>query len=89
MKSDYRKIYEEFARNIQKPKNQKFPNGSRIMIIDKLSYSMSHFPSGVLATVESACDTGQGIKYSLNVDGYGSNSWYHEDQIKTAPDGAA
>lgn len=57
------------------PKGQKFPNGSRVRIADDLGDGMSHFTSGVNATVVHTyahAYGGRDVKsYCLNVDGEG------------------
>ncbi|MFM6946071.1 MAG: hypothetical protein ACKOWW_02945 [Flavobacteriales bacterium] len=67
------------------PKGQKFPCGSRVRIADDLGPSMSHFESGVEATVEyvyaHAYGGGDVKSYSLNIDGRGSVAWYYEHQL--------
>lgn len=67
------------------PKNQKFPNGSRVRIADNLGPYMSHFKSGVNATVVHTyahAYGGSDVKsYCLDVDGYGEVSWYEEHQL--------
>lgn len=66
------------------PAGQKFPFGTRVRI-GRLSATMSHFPSLVNATVEYTYAHAYGgddvTSYSLNVDGQGSTSWYHENQL--------
>lgn len=68
------------------PKGQKFHIGARVKIADDLGSSMSHFPSGKLATVEytyAHAYGGEDVKsYSLIVDGIGSVAWYHEAQLE-------
>lgn len=73
------------VKNTPEPKKQKFPRGSRVMIAKNLGPSMSHFPSGIEATVNHTyahAYGGEDVKsYCLNVDGVGSVSWYDEDQL--------
>jgi len=71
--------------NRPEPRGQKFPVGSRVRIADDLGSSMSHFQSGVNATV---CYTyahaygGDDVKsYCLDIDDYGKVSWYEEWQL--------
>ena len=67
------------------PDGQKFPRGSRVRIADDLGVSMSHFKSGVDATVEyvhAHAYGGSDVKsYSLNIDDCGSVAWYYESQL--------
>ena len=78
----------EAMKNKPEPDGQKFPIGCRVRIADDLGPEMSHFFSGVNATVEYTCahafDNGSPnahMKYSLNIAGVGSVSWYREDQL--------
>ena len=68
------------------PKGQKYPPGTRVRIAEDLGSSMSHFPSGKLATIEytyAHAYGGDDVKcYSLNVDGLGSIAWYYEHQLE-------
>lgn len=67
------------------PTGQKFPNGSRVRIVDDLGSGMSHFQSGVNATVVytyAHAYGGNDVKsYCLDIDDYGQVSWYHEWQL--------
>ena len=67
------------------PKGQKFPNGSRVRIADDLGDGMSHFQSGVNATVlhtYAHAYGGNDVKsYALDIDGYGHTAWYYEHQL--------
>lgn len=70
------------------PKGQKFPVGARVKIADDLGPSMSHFPSGKMATVlytYAHAYWGDDVtSYCLDVDGVGSVAWYHELQLEHA-----
>ena len=76
----------ENVKNKPMPKGQKFPPGTRVRIADDLGRSMSHFPKGKLATIKyvyAHAYGGSDIKsYSLDIDGLGFHSWYHEGQLK-------
>jgi len=67
------------------PKGQKFPPGTRVHIAEDLGPWMSHFESGVDATVEYTYAHAYGgdniNSYSLDVDGHGSIAWYYENQL--------
>ena len=67
------------------PFGQVFKNGSRVKIDSDLGIAMSHFPSGIMATVlytHAHAYGGDNVKsYCLGVDGYGQVSWYHEHQL--------
>lgn len=75
------------TRETPPPADQKFPPGTRVRIADNLGPSMSHFPSGKNATVEYTYAHAYGAggnharRYSLNIDGVGSVSWYSEHQL--------
>jgi hypothetical protein len=81
---DYRAGLKKVA-TTPEPDGQKFPCGSRVRIVDDLGSAMSHFHSGVEATVEyvyAHAYGGSDVKsYSLNIDGRGSCAWYHEHQL--------
>lgn len=92
MSQSRREFAQEFhARGMDKvattpePKGQKFPCGSRVRIADDLGEGMSHFTGGVNATVQytyAHAYGGNDVKsYSLDIDGKGSVSWYHEHQL--------
>lgn len=81
-------IYSQGLNNVKnkpEPKGQKFPCGSRVRIADDLGHSMSHFTSGVEATVKyvyAHAYGGDDIKsYCLDIDGVGSSAWYEECQL--------
>ena len=81
-------MYDQGLENVKTTsdtKGQKFPSGSRVHIAEDLGSSMSHFTSGVNATVEytyAHAYGGDDVKsYSLNIDGQGSSSWYEEHQL--------
>jgi hypothetical protein len=81
-------IYQEGLNRVKtttQPIGQKFANGSRVRIADNLGSSMSHFESGVNATVKytyaHAFGGSDGKSYCLDVDGYGEVSWYGEWQL--------
>ena len=81
-------VYQDGLRKVKEtpePDGQKFPCGSRVRISDDLCGSMSHFKSGVDATVEyvyAHAYGGSNVKsYCLNVDDYGSVAWYYEHQL--------
>lgn len=83
-------IYEQGllrVKNTPEPKGQKFLIGTRVKISDYLGKSMSHFPSGKLATVlytYAHAYWGNDVKsYCLDVDGIGSVAWYDESQIES------
>ena len=67
------------------PEGQKFPIGTRVRIADDLGPTMSHFPSGVNATVQYVYAHAYGgsdvRSYCLNIDGRGSSAWYYERQL--------
>ena len=67
------------------PEGQKFRCKSRVRISDYLGESMSHFSSGVDATVDHTyahAFGGTDVKsYALDVDGKGFSAWYQEDQL--------
>ena len=67
------------------PEGQKFPKGARVRIADDLGPFMSHFQSGVDATVlytyAHAYGGGNVKDYCLDIDGGGSVAWYHENQL--------
>jgi hypothetical protein len=80
--------YEQCLREMKskpEPKGQKFKCGQRVRIADDLGEQMSHFESGVNATVEytyAHIYGGGDIKsYRLFVDGEGSVAWYYEHQL--------
>ena len=82
-------IYQQGLQRVKdtpEPKGQQFPNGSRVRIKDDLGPSMSHFESGVEATVENVyahAYGGSDVKsYRLNIDGRGSVAWYYEHQLE-------
>lgn len=89
-KAQVNAIYQQGLQRVKdtpEPEGQKFPCGSRVRIADDLGSSMSHFESGVEATVEyvyAHAYGGSNVKlYSLNIDGRGSVAWYHEHQLET------
>lgn len=67
------------------PKGQKFQPGTTVHIADDLGRSMSHFPSGYMATVlytHAHAYGGDDTKsYCLDVEGIGEVSWYYENQL--------
>ena len=67
------------------PEGQKYAPGTRVRIADDLGSCMSHFPSGVNATVKYTYAHAYGGKdvthYCLKVDGHGEISWYYEHQL--------
>lgn len=67
------------------PEGQKFKVGSRVRIADDLGESMSHFSSGVDATVDHTyahAYGGSDVKsYALDIDGKGFSAWYKENQL--------
>lgn len=73
------------VKNKTEPKGQKFPCGSRVRIADDLGPCMSHFTSGVEATVKyvyAHAYGGDNVKsYCLDIDGEGSSAWYEEWQL--------
>lgn len=84
VKEYYRQSMQRVA-STPAPKNQKFPNGSRVRIADDLVPYMSHFNSGVNATVVHTyahAFGGSNVEsYCLDIDGYGEVSWYEEHQL--------
>lgn len=75
----------ERVRSAPVPDNQKFAPGDRVRIVDDLGPAMTHFKSGVNATVEYTYAHAYGgdnvDSYSLIIDDYGSVAWYHECQL--------
>jgi len=73
------------------PEGQKFPRGTRVRIADDLGETMSHFPSGLNATVKYTSAHAFGSKhidsYCLDIDDYGEVSWYYEHQLTEITDG--
>lgn len=67
------------------PEGQKYPIGSRVRIADDLGPSMSHFTSGVGATVLYTYAHAYGgnnvDSYCLDIDGHGRVAWYYERQL--------
>ena len=65
----------------RKPKGQKFPCGSRVRVADDLGPTMSHFESGVEATVQyvyAHAYGGNDVKsYCLHIDGIGEKGPAH------------
>lgn len=89
MNAQAQAIYDAGMQRVEtksEPPNQKFPCGSRVRIVDDLGPHMSHFPSGVGATVKyvyAHAFGGVDVKsYCLDVDGEGEISWYKEDQLR-------
>lgn len=81
-------IYNQGLKNVKEkpiPKGQKFPPGTRVRICDDLGPCMSHFESGVNATVKytyaHAYGGGDVKSYCLDIDNYGETSWYNEWQL--------
>tara|TARA_Y100000310_G_scaffold214597_1_gene215488 strand:+ start:154 stop:447 length:294 start_codon:yes stop_codon:yes gene_type:complete len=86
--AEAKSVYEagmQRVRDTPEPEGQKFPCGSRVRIADDLGQSMSHFVSGVDATVVHTyahAFGGKDVKsYCLDVDGYGETAWYYEHQL--------
>lgn len=83
--NEYHNEVMERVRTTPEPKNQKFPCGSRVMIVDDLGPNMSYFTSGVGATVIYVYAHAYGgndvESYCLDVDGEGKVSWYYESQL--------
>jgi hypothetical protein len=86
--SQAKSVYEqglEKVKNTPAPKGQKFAVGSRVRVADDLGPHMSHFTSGVNATVQytyAHAYWGDDVKsYSLLIDGKGSSAWYEERQL--------
>lgn len=79
----------ERVRATPAPPEQKFAIGTRVHIAADLGPYMSHFPNDRLATVlytyKHAYQSGNAKDYCLDVDGIGSVSWYHEDQLTLVP----
>jgi hypothetical protein len=73
------------VKNNPEPAGQKFPCGSRVHIADDLGPHMSHFESGMDATVKYVYAHAYGgddvTSYCLDIDGVGEVSWYEEDQL--------
>lgn len=73
------------VRDTPAPKGQRYAAGTRVRISDDLGPRMSHFPSGMEATVEHTYAHAYGgddvLSYCLNVDGHGQVSWYYESQL--------
>jgi len=67
------------------PAGQKFPCGSRVRIADDLGRGMSHFESGLDATVAHTYAHAFGgdnvTSYCLDLDGHGTCSWYYEHEV--------
>ena len=67
------------------PDGQKYAVGTRVRIADDLGPCMSHFPSGMMATVMYTYAHAYGgtdvTSYCLDVDGHGEISWYYEYQL--------
>ena len=67
------------------PEGQLYAPGTRVRIADDLGSMMSHFPSGLDATVlytYAHAYGGDDVKsYCLDLDGRGSCSWYKEHQL--------
>ena len=78
------------AKNNPAPTGQKFAPGQRVHITDDLPRYMSHFRSGVNATVKytyAHAYGGDDVKsYCLDLDGHGECSWYEEDQLTPIDD---
>ena len=78
------------------PEGQKFRIGARVKIADDLGPTMSHFPSGCMATVRytyahaySSSHPNDLKSYCLNLDGcQGDHSWYYEHQLTEVPEDA-
>ena len=67
------------------PHGQKYAPGTRVRIADDLGPCMSHFPSGMMATVRYVYAHAYGgndvTSYCLDVDGHDEISWYEEHQL--------
>lgn len=85
MKSVYESGLER-VRSTPCPDGQKYKPGTRVRVADDLGSSMSHFCSGVDATVKyvyAHAYGGSDVKsYCLDVDGVGSVAWYYEHQLE-------
>jgi len=91
-----KKINEEAKYNVvnkPEPEGQKFPIGSRVKIADVLGSMMSHFPSGVEATVlytyahaYPSFDSSATNQYALEVDVCGFCAWFYEHQLTLIED---
>ena len=87
------KAYHESCKQAMKlkpqPKGQKFDCGSRVHISANLGRSMTHFMSDCDATVVYVYDHmygGGNVKsYCLDIDDYGTVSWYDEEQLTAIP----
>ena len=82
-------IYKQGLKNVKNnpvPKEQKYLPGERVRIKSNLGSTMSHFPSGRLATVKytyAQAYWGNDVKsYCLDVDDIGEVSWYPENRIR-------
>jgi hypothetical protein len=75
----------DLVKTTPEPVGQKFKCGQRVRIADDLGKSMSHFKSGVNATVQYTYAHAYGgsdiDSYSLDVDGRGECAWYKEHQL--------
>jgi hypothetical protein len=75
----------ERIRTTPPPAAQKFAPGTRVWIQKDLGPIMSHFESGLWATVECTHAHAYGgddvHSYALDLDGHGSNAWYDEEQL--------
>ena len=74
------------VKDTPEPEGQKFPCGSRVRIADNLGRAMRYFPSSANATVQYVYAHAFGgdnvTSYSLDIDGHGKVSWFHESQLK-------